>query len=72
MDEEDTKITGARRGTLMHLFLQKINLKEEYDYAKLENLREKLIAKAYIVIKQFQSFFSLFVILNTQTIMFRL
>ena len=49
MDEEDTKITGARRGTLMHLFLQKINLKEEYDIAKLENLREKLIAKGIIL-----------------------
>ena len=42
------KITGARVGTLMHLFLQNIDFKQEYDLVKLENLRKDLVYKNII------------------------
>lgn len=49
IDVDDKGISGSRRGTLMHLFLQKLNLKEEYNFEKLEALREELIARKVIL-----------------------
>ena len=46
--KEEEKITGARRGTLMHLFLQKLDLKKQYTQEQLEELKEELIAKNLI------------------------
>ena len=48
LDTDEHGITGARKGTIMHLFLQKLNIKEEYTLEKLESLREELIAKGLI------------------------
>ncbi len=42
------KITGAEKGTLLHLVLQKINFKEEYDLNKIEALIEELVSKKII------------------------
>ena len=46
--DNDEKISNSEKGTLMHLMLQKINLKENYNYAKLEKLKQELIAKKII------------------------
>ncbi len=45
---EKEKITSSRKGTLVHLFLQNINFKLEYDISKLEELKQTLIAKNLI------------------------
>lgn len=42
------QITGSRKGTLMHLFLQRLNFKEIYTLEKLEDLKQELIAKKII------------------------
>lgn len=42
------QITGSRKGTLMHLFLQRLNFKETYTLEKLEDLKQELIAKKII------------------------
>lgn len=41
--EKDEIITASRKGTLMHLFLQKIDFKEKYNALKLNELKEKLV-----------------------------
>ena len=46
--EKDEKISASRKGTLMHLFLQKLNLKKSYYKEELENLKQELIAKNII------------------------
>ncbi len=46
--KEEEKITGARIGTLTHLFLQNINLKKEYNLDELENLKQNLVFKNLI------------------------
>ena len=42
--EEENVFTNAKKGTIMHLFLQKLNIKEKYDKKSLEELKEKLIS----------------------------
>ncbi len=46
--EKDEVITASQKGTLMHLFLQKINFKEDYNIQKLNELKEKLVADKII------------------------
>ncbi len=46
--EDEEHITASKKGTVMHLFLQKINFKEEYDLDKLKELKEKLIMNKII------------------------
>lgn len=50
--EEDEYFTNAKKGTIMHLFLQKLDFGEKYDKEKLENLREKLISLKIISEKE--------------------
>ena len=45
---EMEKITSARKGTLMHLFLQNIDFNLEYNIAELEKLKETLIMKKIV------------------------
>lgn len=47
--ENNMKLTGSQKGTIMHLFLQNLNLKQEYDDKKLEDLKQELIAKNKIL-----------------------
>ena len=51
-DEKEEKVTAARRGTLVHLCLQKLNEKQEYDIKKIQNLIEKLEEKKIITKKE--------------------
>lgn len=45
---EEENITSSKIGTLMHLFLQKLDLKREYLKEDLENLKQELISKKII------------------------
>ena len=47
-DSKDNKITNAQKGTVMHLCVQKMNEKEEYDLLKIQNLIEELRTKEII------------------------
>ncbi len=49
---KEEKITSARKGTLMHLFLQNIDFKQKYDLTKLEDLRNSLVYKNIISIEE--------------------
>lgn len=48
LEDSDKNISSSRKGTLMHLMLQKINFKEEYDFGKINELKERLVAKNVI------------------------
>ena len=43
--QEEKMISASKKGTLMHLFMQKINFKENYNLEKLEELKQELIEK---------------------------
>ena len=47
-DSKDNKITNAQKGTVMHLCVQKMNEKEEYDLLKIQDLIEELETKELI------------------------
>ena len=53
--QETEKVSSSEKGTLMHLMLQKLNLQEEYNLEKLENLKQELIAKKFITELQSKS-----------------
>ena len=46
--ENEEKISASKKGTLMHLFMQKLDLKKVYSKEELENLKQELIAKNII------------------------
>ncbi len=50
--KKSEEISGSRKGTLMHLFLQKISWNEEYTREKLEELKEKLVSKKIITLEE--------------------
>lgn len=50
--KEQETVTKARIGTLVHLSLQKLNEKEDYDIAKIENLIKSLLQKGLITKKE--------------------
>lgn len=43
--QEEDVISASYKGTLMHLFMQKINFKENYTLEKLEELKQEVIEK---------------------------
>ena len=47
LDKEEN-ITSSKKGTIMHLFMQKIDFKKEYLNEDLENLKQELIFKKII------------------------
>ena len=47
-DSENNKITNAQKGTLMHLCVQKMNEKQEYDLKKINELINELKTKELI------------------------
>lgn len=49
------KVTSSEKGSLMHLMLQKINFRENYDQEKLDSLRDELVAKKFITELQAKS-----------------
>ena len=54
-DEKEEKITGAQKGTLIHLCMQKLNTNEEYDIQKIKNLIHNLELKKIITEKEADS-----------------
>lgn len=51
-NEEDIKLTGAQKGTLIHLCLQKLDEKQDYDFAKIKELVLNLVKKEIITEKE--------------------
>ena len=51
-NDEEQKITPAQRGTLVHLCMQKLNFKEEYNLEKISELIQKLKNKEIITEKE--------------------
>ena len=54
-EEKDTKITSAQKGTLIHLCMQKLNPKEQYDLQKIKQLIQNLQLKQIITEKELES-----------------
>ena len=61
--EEEKRISASKKGTLMHLFLQKIDLKKKYSKEDLENLKQELVSKNIISLDEAE-FINLFKIQN--------
>ena len=51
-EEKEIKITSAQKGTLIHLCMQKLNPKEEYDLQKIKELIQNLQLKQIITEKE--------------------
>ena len=51
-ENKEEKITASRKGTLIHLCMQRLNEKEEYDIGKIESLISDLEAKKIITLKE--------------------
>ena len=51
-EEKDIKITSAQKGTLIHLCMQKLNPKEEFDLQKIKQLIQNLQLKQIITEKE--------------------
>lgn len=51
-NDEEQKITSAQKGTLVHLCMQKLNFKEEYNLEKISELIQKLKDKEIITEKE--------------------
>ena len=50
--KEDERISGARKGTIIHLCMQKLNPKEDYSLKKTDNILENLFLKNIITLKE--------------------
>ena len=50
--DEEEKLTGAQKGTLIHLCLQKLDVKKEYDLQKVKDLITSLEEKEIITHKE--------------------
>ena len=50
----EKKLTGAEKGTLMHLCMQYLDTSKDYDYTELEKFVESLVAKNIIKEKEKQ------------------
>ena len=51
-EDAEIKISAAQRGTLIHLCMQKLNPKEEYDLNKVKELINNLLQKNIISVKE--------------------
>ena len=51
-ENKEENITASRKGTLIHLCMQRLNEKEEYDIGKIESLISDLEAKKIITSKE--------------------
>ena len=49
---EKTELTAAEKGTIMHLCLQKLNYKEDYNLEKLKNMVNNLVEQEIILPKE--------------------
>ena len=53
--KEEVKVSKAKIGSIIHLCLQKLNEKEDYDLEKIESLVESLVKKQLITKKEAQA-----------------
>ena len=51
-NDEDEKLTGAQKGTLIHLCMQRLNVKIDYDLSKVNELIKELKEKQIITQKE--------------------
>lgn len=68
--KEQETITKARIGTLVHLSLQKLNEKEDYDIVKIENLIKSLLQKGLITEKESEAINKNDILLYTKSDLF--
>ncbi len=68
--KEQETVTKARIGTLVHLSLQKLNEKEDYDIAKIENLIKSLLQKGLITEKESEAINKNDILLYTKSNLF--
>lgn len=69
--KEQEIVTKARIGTLVHLVLQKLNEKEDYDMAKIENLIKSLVQKGLITEKESEAINKNGILLYTKSDLFK-
>lgn len=50
--KDEEKITGSRKGTIIHLCMQKLNPKEDYTIQKINNILEDLVLKNIITLNE--------------------
>ena len=50
--DEEQKITGAKKGTLVHMCMQRLNEKVDYDLNKIKELIKDLLEKQIITAKE--------------------
>lgn len=50
--DEETKLTGAQKGTLLHLCMQKLEEKKDYDFKTIEELIKNLVKREIITEKE--------------------
>lgn len=56
-NQKEEIITQAHRGTLVHLCMQKLNEREDYNLEKIQNLIQDLVFKKIITEKEARSYF---------------
>ena len=54
-EEKEEKITSAQKGTLIHLCMQKLNPKEDYNLEKIKDLIQNLAFKQIITEKELEA-----------------
>lgn len=68
--KEQEKVTKARIGTVVHLVLQKLNEKEDYNIEKIENLIKELVQKGLITQKESEAINKNDILLYTKSDLF--
>ena len=54
-EEQEEKLTGAQKGTLIHLCMQKLNEKKDYNLEEINGLINELVSKEIITQKEAES-----------------
>lgn len=65
--EENIKLTGAQKGTLLHLCMQKLDEKQDYDLEKIKQLIASLVKKEIIIDKEAENINPISVLKFTQS-----
>lgn len=68
--KEQEKVTKARIGTVVHLVLQKLNEKEDYNIEKIENLIKSIVQKGLITQKESEAINKNDILLYTKSDLF--
>lgn len=65
--EESIKLTGAQKGTLLHLCMQKLDEKQDYNLEKIKQLMDTLLQKDMITQKELENMNPISVLKFTQS-----